>query len=115
MSAIWLICAGVFAFVIWLSRPLPLLRDFRIVCFILAVVGLAGTIGMHISHWHLLWYTPAAIVAAYVFALRHLFALSRRLDDIERDHTGDVESLRSRVEQAVEEYNEGVDENQRLR
>jgi hypothetical protein len=115
VSAIWLICAGVFVFVIWLPAPLPVLRQFRIACFVLAVLGLAGTLGTHVSHWHLLWYTPAAIVAAYLFALRHLFALSRRLDDVERDHTGDVESLRSQVEQAVEEYNESVDDDQRLR
>jgi hypothetical protein len=115
VSTIWLVCAGVFAFVIWAFGKMPLLgRDFRIACTVLAILGLAGIIGAQLSPWHLLWYTPLAIVAAYLFALRHLLALNRRLDDIGRDHLGDVENLRSQVEQAVEEYNESVDEDRRL-
>ena len=79
----------------------------------MAVIGLAVTSWGGVPAWHLLWYTPLAIVLAYFFSLRHLLVLSSRIDKIIDEHSGDLEDLRQRVEQAVDEYNEDVDEEQR--
>src|SRR5437879_10472998 len=101
---------------IWGLGQLPLLgRDFRIACSLLAVLGLGGVHWTQFSEWHLLWYTPASIALAYLFAVRHLLDLNRRLDEIEHEPWQDLADLQSRVEQAVEEYNENVDEDRRLK
>ena len=115
MTPISLLSAGVFAFVLWASGAMPVIRrDFRIVCSILAALGLTATYRKQAPDWYLLWYTPTTIAAAYLFALRHLLTLSQRLDDIERDAPHDLDSLQSQIEQAVEDYNEKVDEEHRL-
>ena len=116
MTVIWLVSACVFAFALWVSGSMAVIRrDFQLVCSCLAIVGLAATFRGQVPDWCLLWYTPAAIVGAYLFALRHLLALSQRLDEINRDSPRDLESLRSEIEQAVGEYNEQVDDEQRLK
>ena len=116
MSLIWFISAAIFIFALWLfwQSAIPG-RDFRIACSVLAVIGLPATYSGRVSEWHLLWYTPLAIILAYLFALRHLMALSRRVDDTVADRDGDLESLRNKLEKAVQEYNEDVDEDQRLK
>ncbi|SRR5229473_4051449 len=116
MSPIWFFSAAMFLFALWLFwRSAIPGRDFRIACSVLAVTGLAVTYWGRVSEWHLLWYTPLSIILAYLFSLRHLFALSSRVDRIVDEHSGDLESLRQNLEQAVQEYNEEVDEDQQMK
>ena len=93
----------------------PFVRDFRIACVSFAIVGFAGALLLPQHAWHLLWYAPVTIVAAYFYSLRGLLALGRRLKRLGKDGVVDPEQIRRSIEDAVKDYNEGRDENQRLK
>ena len=63
----------------------------------------------------LLWYTPVSIVTAFLYSLRGLLALGRRLDRLGEDGITDPEQLRRSIQDAVDEFNKDRDENQRLK
>ena|SRR5258708_5156333 len=112
MTTIWVISAAIYAFVIWLFRFQPAFRSFRTICAVFGVVGLATTLLPNVPKWHLLWYTPFSIVGAYLFSLRHLFALKQRLDDLEQEDIADLDLLHDRVKEEVRKYNESVGDDQ---
>jgi hypothetical protein len=94
---------------------MPAFRSFRILCAILGAVGLLATLIWKELEWHLLWYTPLSIIGAYLFSLRHLFALKQRLDDLEQEGITDLDRLQERVEEEVKKYHDSVGEDQQLK
>jgi hypothetical protein len=82
---------------------------------VFAVIGLAATFLERVSDSYLLWYTPLSIVVAYFFSLRRLIALSWHVDNIVKEHVGDIESLRKKLEGAVQDYNEEGPEEQQMK
>jgi hypothetical protein len=114
-SPIWLISLLLFAGAVWfLGQWPPLGLQFRITCLAFAVLGLGATSAGAISTAHLLCYTPVAILGGYFCRLRPLFDLNRRIDEIAKGDFFNAEDLRQRIEGAVREYNEKVDEDQRF-
>jgi hypothetical protein len=110
-----LIAAALYALAVGGSGWFPFARDFRVACVSFAIVGIAGAVLLPGYAWHLLWYTPVTIVAAYFYSLRGLLALSRRLNRLGRDGVVDPEQIRRSIQDAVKDFNEGRDENQRLK
>lgn len=78
-------------------------REFRICLVVLATIGLAATRMSLVSEYHLLWYTPAAIVASLLFMNRDLLALKRQLDRLDGNF-GSIEELKQKVESAVQDH-----------
>lgn len=94
---------------------MPAFRSFRLLCAVLGAVGLMATFHSKELQWHLLWYTPLSIAGAYFFSLRRLFALSRRLDEIQDENITDLDRLQERIQEEVQKYNESVGEDQQLK
>src|SRR3954447_21660413 len=78
-------------------------RDFRVVCVSFAIVGLVGALRLPRYAWHLLWYAPLTIVAAYFYSLRGLLALSRRLNRLGKDGVLNPEQIRRSIQDAVKD------------
>jgi hypothetical protein len=113
--AVWVIAGIVFAAAIRLYRSMPFARDFRAVAIALALVGLAAAAADPTLRWHLLWYTPVALIAAHLFALRRLFALSRRINRLGESGLSDPELLRRSIGEEVDRYNNSVGENEQFK
>lgn len=111
---VWGLSALVFIGAIRFLKHLPGARDFRILAGGLGIVALIATTGREDLRWHLLWFTPIAIVTAYLYALRRLLALSRRINRI-GGSMSDPEQTRRAMQDEVAEYNREAPEDQKTR
>ena len=96
-------------------KHMPGAGDFRTVAGGLGVLAMAVAAAREDLRWHLLWFTPLAIVAAYVYALRGLFALSHRVNKIAESGMSDPEEIRRALRGEVDEHNRDAPDDQKLR
>lgn len=94
---------------------MPGASDFRTVAGGLGILAMAVAAARDDPRWHLLWFTPLAIVAAYVYALRRLFALSRRVNKIAESGMSDPEEIRRALQDEVDEHNRNAPDDQKMR
>jgi hypothetical protein len=116
MDASWgifVLSALVFLGAIGFLKHMPGASDFRMVAGELGILGVAVASAREDLRWHLLWFTPVAIFAAYFYALRRLFALSLRINQIAKSGMSDPEQLRRRLQDEVDEYNRNAPDDQK--
>jgi hypothetical protein len=113
--AILVLSAFVFLGAIRFLKHMPGASDFRKVAGGLGILALAAAAAREGLRWHLLWFTPVAILAAYFYALRRLFALSHRVNKIAKSGMSDPEQIRRALQGEVDEYNRDAPEDQQMR
>ena len=112
---VWAFSALVLFGAISFLKHMPGAKDFRTVAAGLGILALAATAARPEWQWHLLWIIPFVIVAAYIYALRRLFALSHRVNQLTKSGASDPEQFRRALQGEVDEHNRVVPEDQRLR
>ena len=118
MDASWgivVLSALVFLGAIGFLKHMPGASDFRMVAGGLGILAIAVAAAREDLRWHLLWFTPVAIVVAYFYALRRLFALSHRINKIAKSGMSDPEQIRRTLQGEVDEYNRDAPDDQRMR
>jgi hypothetical protein len=112
---IWGLSALVLAGAVVLFKYIPRVWDFRGVAGGLGSLVLAAAAIQEGLRWHLLWLMPLIFVAAYFFALRRIFALSRRVDKLAKSGMTDTEQIRQALQREVDRYNREAGEEDRMR
>ena len=112
---IWILSALLILGAVKLLKMMPGARDFRNVAFALGMIGLVVAAIKPELRWHLLWWTPLSLVIAYFYALRRLFALSHRVNRIDKQGISDPEEIRRILQSRVDEYNQNATDDQKLR
>jgi hypothetical protein len=107
--------ALVFLGAINILKQMPGARDSRMAAGGLGILALAVAAVRPDLRWHLLWFTPVAIVAAYLYGLRRLFGLSRRLKKIGNTGMTDPEQIRRALQREIDEYNRTAPDDQKMR
>lgn len=113
-SAVWVLSALLFVGAIGFLKSMPGARDFRTVAGGLGIFALVVTAAREDLRWHLLWFTPVALVAAYFYALRRLFALSHRIDKIAESGMSDPEQIGRALQDAVDEHNRNASDDDKI-
>jgi hypothetical protein len=65
--------------------------------------------------WHLIWFTPIALIGAYLYSLRGLFVLSNRVNEIAKSGISDPEQIKKSLEIEVEKYNRDSPEDAKMK
>lgn len=113
---VWVLAALLFWEAVKFLEHMPAARDFRRAALVLGAIGLVvSALGAPWLRWQLVWYTPVALLCAYLFALRRLLLLSHRINKLAKGGVDDPEAFRKRLEQEVTRYNSGTDESSRMR
>jgi hypothetical protein len=102
---IWMLSAVVLIGGMRFLRTMPSAGDFRMVAGGLGLLALTAAAAREELRWHLIWFIPAVLVVGYVYALRHLFALSHRLNQLGQSGISDPKQMRRAIQGEVEEYN----------
>lgn len=112
---VWIVSALIFLGMINLLSGMPNGRQLRAIAGTLAVVGLGVSALVPVLRWHLIWFTPLALAAAYTYALRHLFTLASRMKKLKTRSFPCPEEARRAIEEEVGNFNRKMPEDMQMK